>query len=68
MCSTDQKWIRIGYIVSELTGEVHDAIAKNDYIGQICMGQVHDQMGTWDVCQDRHKEEWKMEFKGYDQM
>ena len=33
MCCTDQKWIRIGYIVSELTGKVHDAIAKNDYIG-----------------------------------
>ena len=30
MCCTDQKWIRIGYIVSELTGEVHDAIARID--------------------------------------
>lgn len=32
MCNVDEKWTRIGYVVSELADEVHEAIAKNQIV------------------------------------
>lgn len=32
MCNVDEKWTRVGYVVSELADEVHEAIARNQII------------------------------------
>ena len=49
MCFMDEKWYRIGYVMSEILEEVHQCMlstTRNNRC-QVCVGKIHHPLALW---------------------